>query len=330
MCASTVVFSESVRERVFSAADSVYADLNKERMPTVQEVRAVSRTDNNATSALLREWKKLITTAPAPVSIDVPNAVRDAGLQAVQVAWSVAQAMATESLRSAEQSWELEREDSEMMRRELADIADSMSLELRTAQDENERLSALNADLLEKLSQQTDALISERGRSERSESRASELELRVADLKEELKLAHAEVATVRGEITDIRLAHLDEKKQLETIAAEQIERARTELAVVRNSTESKILDLSKQVSDLLEEQRESMQSLATFKARDEQNQEQRKAAAQEAHRQAERYLEKERALTTAHGELVEVKEKAARLDGQVKTLEIMVNKFQMR
>lgn len=325
-----MIYSEDVRSRVFKAADELYAELDRQRMPTVTEVRARASCDNNAASTLLKEWKRLVSTAPVPVALDVPQVVKEAGMQAIQAAWAAAHDRANESLRVAEQSWESEREQAEIMRSELAVLADELTEQL----DDSRRDAVGIANELhhanQKLAELAQQLGDEQAKSKMAEARIVEIERRADDLKIELDHSHKELGDVRRELTEVRLLHVTEKNQIEAVAAKQIEAARTELATVKGATGSTIENLTSQVNTLQERQVLLLGEVATLSARNEQHNEQRALTAKEIQRQADRFIEKDRQLIEAQASTAEARERAATLEGRVQALEAMNSKLTHR
>lgn len=323
----TMNYSEDIRSRVFKAADELYAELDRQRMPTVSEVRAKASCDNNAASTLLKEWKRLVSTAPAPVALDVPQVVKDAGMQAIQTAWAAAHELASESLRVAERSWEAEREQAEIMRQELAVLADDLTDELDHSKREAVSLAAELNQVRQQLVELTQQLGEEQAKTKTADARIVEIERRAADLKIELEHSHKELAEVRKELTDVRLAHITEKNQIEAVASKQIEAARTELATVKGATSSTIENLTSQVQALQQRQLELQGEVATLSVRDEQHKELRAATAKEVQRQADRLIDKDRQLSEAQASNAEARERAATLEGRVQALESMNSKL---
>ncbi len=119
-----------IKERIFTAADRLYDALGRESFPTVDAVRREAKTDMNAASAVMKEWRKTQTAAPVAVAVAVPESLSKASSELVAGIWTQAQALANESLKTAETSWAAERNEYDAMRAELADAHDAQSREL--------------------------------------------------------------------------------------------------------------------------------------------------------------------------------------------------------
>lgn len=127
---NTMSIPTEIKERIFTAADRLYDALGRESFPTVDAVRREAKTDMNAASAVMKEWRKTQTAAPVAVAVAVPESLSKASSELVAGIWTQAQALANESLKTAETSWAAERNEYDTMRAELADAHDAQSREL--------------------------------------------------------------------------------------------------------------------------------------------------------------------------------------------------------
>ncbi|ULF72059.1 DNA-binding protein (plasmid) [Vibrio alginolyticus] len=66
-----------IRDRIFQVANELYDEANREKMPTVDQVRRAAKADMNTTSSVMREWRKQQTSQVAPVIVTVPERVQD-------------------------------------------------------------------------------------------------------------------------------------------------------------------------------------------------------------------------------------------------------------
>lgn len=295
------------RTRLIDAADRLYEESGRSKFPTVAAVRLAAQADMNTTTVVMREWKRLQTAQTAPVAVTVPDLVQQASNEAAAVVWSAAQDLANASLRSAQASWEVERTELDGMRQELAQLYEAQADELEElraqlgaalrAQDQAAQDATAQVAVIEGLRIE---LAEAKASTAQAEARAVEIELRADDLKQELDRAHAETDQVRiekdqvhAELATARTSHHDEMTQLKGVTAEQIERARIELATVKGKAE----------------------------ASEQLHQEQRQTAAQEALRQAERYTALQAERDTAQNSAAEARENAARLGGQLEALQ---------
>jgi chromosome segregation ATPase len=326
------------RKRILDAAQRLYEAAGRERFPTVADVRREARSDMNTTSVVMREWKRQQTARPAPVAVAVPEAVQQASSEALAAVWQAAQEVANASLRGAQQAWEIERQELIDSEREVSAEVDSLEARLATvtetlddARRQRELAVTHSAQLADQLERLRAELAEQRSATEQAKARAEEIEHRAADLKAELDRAHAETAAVRDELSEARALHRRETEQLKAIAAEQIEHARAELATFRGKAEAaqeaqakKIEDAEAQAAALRGQLEALRGELATVTAKadaaEQLHRDQKKAAAEEALRQAERFTRVQEQRDTQAKETAQAREQAAHLAGQVETL----------
>lgn len=119
-----------IKERIISAANRLYDEVGRESFPSVDSVRREARVDMNSASYVMREWRKSQTAAPVAVAVAVPEALNKASAELLAGVWMQAQALANESLKSAEAAWTAERNEYDALRAELSDAHDAQSREL--------------------------------------------------------------------------------------------------------------------------------------------------------------------------------------------------------
>lgn len=135
--------------------------------------------------------------AGRPAGSPVPDAVQQAGNQAVAALWQAAQALANESLQAAQAGWDRERNELEAVRGELADAFEAQARELEEAQARVTLLEQQAAEAAELAARQRQALAEARtalaGAEQRAAlatQRADEVERRAQELRAELDYAH--------------------------------------------------------------------------------------------------------------------------------------------
>ena len=122
------------KERIVAAANALYQEAGAKEFPTVAAVRARAGTDMNATSTVMREWRRSHTSQAAPVAVEIPEKLRMANGASLASLWSEAQALANESLQSAQAIWDADRSEAETLRAQLSEAFDSGRRELEAAQ----------------------------------------------------------------------------------------------------------------------------------------------------------------------------------------------------
>lgn len=277
-----------VRERVIAAAVDLYEQAGRERFPTVDAVRRLSRADMNAVSAVMKEWRQAQTTQAAPVAVAVPEAIQQANAAAVAALWLNATELANQSLRSAQAGWEKERIELDDMRAELANSYEAQAAEFETTKKQLADSDATTAEQAQELAAVRQREAEAINRAERAEARISEIEHRAADLRGELDRALAETERQRAELAEARAK-----------AAAEIEAAHT-------ATEAARAELVK------------VQAKADAQA--EAHVAQGKQATAETNRTAERMTKTEAERDTARKEAGEAREAAAKLAGKLEAV----------
>lgn len=284
--------NRDTRDRIFAAANQLYEAAGREAFPTVDAVRKAAKVNMNDASAGMKEWRRAQTAQAAPIAVQVPEAVRQIHSQGLAALWQAAIDQANESLRAAQTGWEAERAELDALNKQLGDAYDAQAAELDALQAKLTEAGELRGAAIESARTLGEQLDDTRRKLSTAEARTVEIERRAAELRVELDRAHQEAARLRGE--------LSAAQQAATAANGQAEALRGELATVKAKAEV---------------------DAASF-------QEQRKAAAQEAARQAERFtkLQAERdevrkAVTEAQRDAGQAREDAATLRGELRAVQ---------
>ncbi|EOS1694677.1 DNA-binding protein [Escherichia coli] len=291
--------NKETRDRIFAAADELFEQGDRESFPTVDAVRKAARVNMNDASAGMREWRRQRTAQTAPLAVQVPDAVQQAGNQAVAALWQAAQALANESLQAAQAGWDRERNELEAVRRELADAYEAQARELEEAQARVTLLEQQAAEATELVARQAtdlaearDALAGVEQRAALATQRADEVERRAQELRAELDYAHQDARAFREE----------SRKALDA-ANQEAQALRSECDTTRREAEELRTELA------------AMKAKAQAEA--EAHQEQKRLAAQEAARQAERFTKVQAERDEARQEARTAQEEAAMLRGRL-------------
>ena len=291
--------STEIRTRIITAADQLYQEADRERFPTVDQVRRAARADMNTTSVIMKEWRKQQTAAPAAVAAPIPDRVRDAALASAAITWSESQELANESLDIAKAAWETEREAADAMRAELADAYESQATELADtsqaladAQSTGKATDEKCQTMATELATTTDKLTSEEAKRAEMERREQAAQQRIEELRAELA-------------------------QEKTDADQQAEQHRTELETMRTRQEQLATDHAGQLAAVQKQYDTAAQELAVVNARAEAQQTAAKHSQKSAESQAGKLASE---LETARNSASEAREKAAELNGQIKAI----------
>lgn len=288
--------SLDARERVFAAASQIFEESGRQTMPTVDQVRRLAKVDMHAATAAMREWRRQQTAQAAPIAVAVPEVVAKANEVAIAQLWTQAQELANQSLREAQSAWDAERAELDQLRVELSDAFEAQAAELELAKSRIEALEREARETAEIAAAELQKLRGELGaattRAERAEAAAAELERRVADLRGELDRAHADVDQVRAELSRAH-ADIDQARAETQRTAADAEGLRNELAAAKTKAE----------------------------AAEQAHQEQRKEAAKEAQRCAEKLLAAQKSHDAIAKDAATARETAARLSGQLEAVQ---------
>ena len=269
---------QEIKDRIITAANSLYEEAGRSEFPTVAAVRARASTDMNAASIVMREWRRSQTAQAAPVAVEVPDKVRAANVTAMSVLWAEAQQLANESLLTAQAAWDAERAEAEALRGELAEAFEGQRRELEAAQTQ---VAAQTEEIARQVAHVDTARVELAKATERAgtaEARAIEIERRANDLAAELERVHTE-----GKLE--RERHAGELVRVQA----DLDQVRGDLAGVKASAETER----------------------------QQYAEQRKTTAVEALRIAERMTKAEADRDQERRDAGKAREEAARLQGMV-------------
>lgn len=229
--------TKETRERIFAAADQLYEQAGRESFPTVDAVRKQARVNMNDASVGMKEWRRAQTAQAAPIAVRVPEAVQQAGDQAVATMWQHAQELANESLRAAQAGWDAERTLIESVSEQTSQAFDEQAQELegtrlalKGVQGELEQSVALNQELAQQIAGLKESLAGMTSTADQYKARAEEIDRRANDLRAELDHAHRVGKEAQLELERLR-DNLDQRNTL-------IEALRSELATVKAHSEA--------------------------------------------------------------------------------------------
>lgn len=234
-----------VRDRIIAAAEEIYEQLGRETFPTVDTVRRAAKADMNTTSMVMKDWRRQQTTQAVPVAVTVPEAVVQANTSALAQLWAEAQELANESLRAAQSTWEVEREELDVMRKELSTayedqasdfeeaITKILSLEDRINEQEVQHSNAmreLSFEHSEELRKRKDELEQVYGKLSESQKeaehailKAAEEARRVEDIREELERAYRTIEDEKDS-KKIILIELDTARKTEAALLSEVQK----------------------------------------------------------------------------------------------------------
>ena len=292
--------AKDIKDRIVGAANALYDEVQRTTFPTVAAVRARASVDMNATSVVMRDWRRAQTAQTAPIAVEVPDKVRATSSVALNTLWAEAQAMANESLFAAQAGWDAERAEAETLRGELAAAFDAKEAELAEAKQQIATLQAEAEEAGKRMQELQAQLASANERAGTAEARSQEIERRANDLRVELDRTHEQARAESEKLSgDIR------KLQDE----------------IRDERAKGVADVARARSDLDQVRTELVATKAKTDAEAAVHAEQRRQAAAEAHRLIERMNKAEADRDAARQVAAEAREEAARLKGKNEALE---------
>jgi len=174
-----MAITPEIEQRIIAAADALYAEGNKEKFPTVDEVRKRAKTSMGDVSAVMRDWRRQQTAQAKTPDEDLPAELVSASESLAASIWKTAQGISRDALNAAQAAWEKERAESEQLQAEMAEAFES----LKEEKEESEN------DLMNQLRKQGSELSEARDDSKRWEGEAGKSAAIVNELRSSLEKA---------------------------------------------------------------------------------------------------------------------------------------------
>ena len=236
-----------IRDRILQVANELFEQTDREKLPTVDEVRRAARADMNTTSVVMREWRRQQTRQAAPVAVAIPEPVQDAFQGALAAAWVQAQGLASEALGAAQAGWDEEQAAADELRAEMAEAFEAQARELEAATGQLEQVEsayqASQAELADSRQQieegrrqrqklTTNLATAERQAQDRGE-RIDELKAELVDARADLKAQRQEADRERKTMEQQHRQGQDKAEAVATELRQRLDAAATELAEAR-------------------------------------------------------------------------------------------------
>jgi colicin import membrane protein len=258
------LISSEIQQRIITAAEQLHAE-HPERLPTVAEVRAVSKADMNSVSSVMKQWRQNKLMPVQKIEETAPAEILELASQLASKIWSESKLQADSKLRDAETKFNEERAETDEIRNQLASECDRLNIELEQITElkddavkaQNDAETALNEAL-----QQIEQLKSEVQQSEQSKlveiAKNKELEQHISTLKsqlnerdadlKELKSRHSQQLEQRNqELNTLKSEHLNEIKHIQLKHEDQLKTLQTS----ESSLKERLIHLEKELAVLL-------------------------------------------------------------------------------
>jgi colicin import membrane protein len=319
-----MALSQDIKERIFAAANALHAANETGEFPSVEAVRQESHAGMNNVVEAMKEWRqnqrKQVQAVREPLPVELHGVVQSMG----QSLWETAQQLANESLDAAKVAFETEKSDLIQLSAEQSESYEKQAAELEAAQAriaELERQATAATAAAQATGQELEATRSARLAAEQAAAlanqKAEEIERRADELRAELNHAH----------TEAEAAATAAKATADSLRADA-DRLRTERDKAQQRHELVEAEGVKLAASLAAAQGETMKAQAALagvtakaEATEQAHQEQRKRAAEEVHRTAERMTKAEGERDDATKAAVEARERAAGLAGQLQAMQ---------
>lgn len=248
-----MALSQDIRERIFAAADALFAASETGEFPNVEAVRQESRAGMNYVVEAMKEWRqnqrRQVMTVRDPLPPELHTMIQEAG----QHFWTSARQLANESLDAARSAFESEKNDLIQLSAEQSAAFERQATELAITLErlaELERLAAAAGENEREMSRTLEASREARQRAEQeaalSRLQAEENARRADELRAELELAHREAGAaaadartvteaLRGDAERLRTERDRAQQRLE-LAGEEITRLTEQLTAARGET----------------------------------------------------------------------------------------------
>lgn len=231
--------SKETRDRIFTAAETLYDQAGRSAFPTVDMVRRLAKANMNDASIGMKEWRRAQTTQTTPITVQVPEAVQQASNTALTTLWQQAQELANESLLAAQAKWETERSEAEILNKQIADAYETQTTDLDTARAEArakiEALEQAKATADNKVVELHGQLAAITERAIIAETRVQEIEHHASVLDASCNRAYKDADQARADLAKIQVkAEVDQEayRQQRKLDATGLHRITERLAVV--------------------------------------------------------------------------------------------------
>lgn len=248
-----MALSQDMRERIFAAADALFAADESGEFPNVEAVRQESRAGMNYVVEAMKEWRqnqrRQVMTVRDPLPAELHGVIQEAG----QRFWEAARQLANESLDAARTAFESEKNDLVQLSAEQSAAFEHQATELVITLERVAELERQAAEASENEREMSRMLEETRQAHQRAEQaaalagvQAAENARRADELRAELDHAHQEAdaaaadartatEALRSDAERLRTERDRAQERLEQ-AGEEITRLREQLTAARGET----------------------------------------------------------------------------------------------
>ncbi|ABO60495.1 DNA-binding protein (plasmid) [Burkholderia vietnamiensis] len=303
--------NQELKERIFAAADELYAENGE--FPNVEAVRQRARAGMNYVVEALKEWRQKQRMLVQSVREPLPAELHDAMTGFGNHIWEVAQRLANDALESARAAFEAEKNDLARLSTEQSEAYEVLAAEHDRTVEDFTRLQGRAAQLEEERSALADQLRAAQQEAHVAATETREKAALVDRLEKDLERARAEVDGLREELNAARRELADERGKAATAETRHVaerEAMQREIDVLRGHEKE-------QSKELAESQRAVTRAEAERDKLTEQLSDVRKRTADEIHRALEKVQQREAEAVQARKEARAAGEQLARTSGEL-------------
>ncbi|HAC8239796.1 TPA_asm: hypothetical protein G0G78_25670 [Salmonella enterica] len=220
-----------IKERIFAAADVLFAASETGEFPNVEAVRQESRAGMNYVVEAMKEWRqnqrRQVMTVRDPLPPELHTVIQEAG----QHFWTSARQLANESLDAARSAFESEKNDLIQLSAEQSAAFESQATELAITLERLAELERQAAEAGESEREMSRTLEATREACQRAEQEAALSRLqaeenarRADELRAELEHAHREAGAAAADARTVTEALRTERDR----AQQRLEQAEAE------------------------------------------------------------------------------------------------------
>lgn len=195
-----MALNQEIKERIFIAANELYAEDSSGEFPNIEIVRQRSRAGMNYVVEAMKEWRAMQRKQVQAFHDPLPDELQRVLKIAAQSLWDTAQQLANESLDAARSAFEVERNDLAELSRQQSDAFETQAAELEAARSRIKELEAQVAELIEQQRQQAE----QRKRTAEEVHRIAERMTRVENERDKARevaaAAREDAAKLQGEL----------------------------------------------------------------------------------------------------------------------------------
>lgn len=225
-----------IKQRIFAAADELFAASTTGEIPTVEAVRQKSRASMNYVIEALKEWRQRLHQSRQVVRDPLPESLHEAALILGRSIWETAQRVASESHEAARMVFEAEKAELAALSAEQSEAFESLCTAWEASKAKCVEMDAIAQAAQRETTHLREQLTLLTEQSVMAEARAFEIEKRANDLRTELGRAHAEADQLRTDMAGIKStteSQREEARQEAGTAREDAARLRGELDAVK-------------------------------------------------------------------------------------------------